>query len=388
MVYLTGRHNVFLACLVLATRTFETTTDAFMPISLQRSGSVRTNSDNKAQGLAFTPVQKVSLSTATALRMEVIDCDVVIVGGGPAGCTCALYTSRGGHKTVIVDKNPAAGALAITSTIANYPGVDPTISGEALLQNMRDQAVEYGTDYRRAQVFMVDFDEEKGVQSVFTPDFTVNAKTLVLATGALGRKPTYKGEGEFLGSGVSYCATCDGAFMSGCPVTVVGDTLEAIEEAEFLTKFASVVHWVTPRKIAADNIPAQRLIAEDNVKLWENTKLNYIEGNAAGVTGVEIKQKGKDEVEKLEVEGAFIYAAGSKPITDYIGSKIDFKDDGGVIVNEEMATNVPGVYAIGDIRNTPFKQVVVAAGDGCVAAMAIDKYIKGRKNFKVDWIHQ
>jgi len=320
--------------------------------------------------------------------MEVIDCDVVIVGGGPAGCTCALYTSRGGHKTVIVDKNPAAGALAITSTIANYPGVDPTISGEALLQNMRDQAVEYGTDYRRAQVFMVDFDEEKGVQSVFTPDFTVNAKTLVLATGALGRKPTYKGEGEFLGSGVSYCATCDGAFMSGCPVTVVGDTLEAIEEAEFLTKFASVVHWVTPRKIAADNIPAQRLIAEDNVKLWENTKLNYIEGNAAGVTGVEIKQKGKDEVEKLEVEGAFIYAAGSKPITDYIGSKIDFKDDGGVIVNEEMATNVPGVYAIGDIRNTPFKQVVVAAGDGCVAAMAIDKYIKGRKNFKVDWIHQ
>ena len=156
--------------------------------------------------------------------MEVIDCDVAIIGGGPAGCTCALYTSRANLSTVILDKNPGAGALAITSVIANYPGVDATISGPDLLDNMRQQAVDYGTDYRQAQVFMVDFDGEKDSKTIYTPDLTVNAKSLVLATGALGRKPTFKGEAEYLGKGVSYCATCDGAFYQQSPVAVVGTT--------------------------------------------------------------------------------------------------------------------------------------------------------------------
>lgn len=321
--------------------------------------------------------------------MTEIDCDVVIVGGGPAGCACALYTSRGGHKTVIVDKNPSAGALAITSTIANYPGVDPTMSGEQLLDNMRQQAIDYGTEYHKAQVFMVDFNEESGEKTVFTPDITVKAKTMVLATGALGRKPSFKGEAEFLGKGVSYCATCDGAFYQQSPVVVVGNTNEAIEEAEFLTKFASTVHWIVPTAIPEDNPAAQELLAHENVTPHPNTRLQCIDGDASGVTGIQMKKAGQDTpIENIETEGVFIYSAGSKPITDYINSKIEFKEDGGVAVNEEMATNVPGVYAIGDIRNTPFKQVVVAAGDGCVAAMSIDKYMKGRKTVKVDWIHQ
>jgi thioredoxin reductase (NADPH) len=377
---------MLVACVVVAYKGIEI--NAFMPSSHQRSAckNAFTSQNNRVdQSLAFAPPRKES--SRTVLFMDTIECDVVIVGGGPAGCTCALYTSRGGHKTVIVDKNPSAGALAITSTIANYPGVDPTMSGETLLDNMRKQAVDYGADYRRAQVFMVDFDEENGVHSVITPDFSVKAKTLVLATGALGRKPTFLGEAEYLGKGVSYCATCDGAFYQESPVAVIGENNEAIEEAEFLTKFASVVHWIVRGKVDPNNPLAQRLLAEKNVKLWENTMLKEIEGDVSGVNAIEIKQKGLDP-EKLEVEGAFIYSAGSKPITDYIGSKIEFKEDGGVAVDVEMATNVPGVYAIGDIRNTPFKQVVVAAGDGCVAAMAIDKYIKGRKNFKVDWIHK
>jgi len=359
-----------------------------MPLSPQLSvlnnAAARTQTKDH-QALAFSPAR--TGARRTILMMETIECDVVIIGGGPAGCTCGLYTARGGLKTVIVDKNPAAGALAITSTIANYPGVDPHISGEALLDNMREQAVEYGADYRRAQVFMVDFDEENGVQSVYTPDFQVNAKAMVLATGALGRKPTFKGEGEYLGKGVSYCATCDGAFYQQSPVAVIGDSLEAIEEAEFLTTFASVVHWIIPRGLNADDPHAQQLLAHENVKLWEGTKVNVIEGDDSGVTGIEIKHKGEDP-QRLEIEGAFIYSTGSKPITDYITSKISFKEDGGVEVDNEMSTNVKGVYAIGDIRNTPFKQVVVAASDGCVAAMSIDKFVKGRKNFKVDWIHK
>lgn len=297
--------------------------------------------------------------------MTEIDCDVVIVGGGPAGCACALYTSRGGHKTVIVDKNPSAGALAITSTIANYPGVDPTMSGEQLLDNMRQQAIDYGTEYHKAQVFMVDFNEESGEKTVFTPDITVKAKTMVLATGALGRKPSFKGEAEFLGKGVSYCATCDGAFYQQSPVVVVGNTNEAIEEAEFLTKFASTVHWIVPTAIPEDNPAAQELLAHENVTPYPNTRLQSIDGDASGVTGIQMKKVGQDNpIENIETEGVFIYSAGSKPITDYINSKIEFKEDGGVAVNDEMATNVPGVYAIGDIRNTPYKQVVVAAGDG------------------------
>jgi len=320
--------------------------------------------------------------------MEVIDCDVAIIGGGPAGCTCALYTSRANLSTVILDKNPGAGALAITSVIANYPGVDATMSGLDLLDNMRQQAVDYGTDYRQAQVFMVDFDAEREMKTVYTPDLTVNAKTLVLATGALGRKPTFKGEAEYLGKGVSYCATCDGAFYQQSPVAVVGTTSEAMEEAEFLTKFASTVHWITRLPIDPNDANAQQLLSHDNVKHWVNTRMTVIEGDASGVTGIKIKQKTEEEEEHLETEGVFIYDAGSKPITDYISSKLEFQDDGGVAVDDEMATNVPGVYGIGDIRNTPFKQVVVAASDGCIAAMSIDKYLKGRKTIKVDWIHQ
>lgn len=327
---------------------------------------------------------------STRLMMEVIDCDVAIIGGGPAGCTCALYTSRGNHKTVIIDKNPSVGALAITSTIANYPGVDPTMSGEELLDNMRKQAIDYGAEYHRAQVFMLDFGDEEGdgMKTVYTPDLTVNARVLVLATGALGRTPSYRGEAEYLGKGVSYCATCDGAFYQDSPVAVVGVTQEAIEEAEFLTTFASTVHWITQRSIDETDPLAQRLLAHGNVKQWVNTRMMEVEGDVSGVTGVALKERSSEENEYLKVEGVFIYDAGSKPITDYISSNINYRENGGVEVDDEMATSVPGVYAIGDIRNTPFKQVVVAASDGCIAAMSIDKYIKGRKNIRVDWIHQ
>lgn len=320
---------------------------------------------------------------------EEVECDVVIVGGGPAGCTCALYTARANHKTVILDKNPAAGALAITHTIANYPGVDPTISGEALLKSMRDQAIAYGTDYRQAQVFMVDLESSNEWKMVYTPECTVKAKTLVLATGALGRKPTYPGEAQYLGKGVSYCATCDGAFYQDSPVVVVGTNQEAMEEAEHLTKFASTVHWITRSPIEATaQSHADSLLSHENVKQWSKTRLVCVEGEESGVTGIQLKQMGNDDPERLDIEGVFIYEAGSKPVTDYLSSKIDLNDEGGVIVDDDMSTNVPGVFAIGDIRNTPFKQVVVAAGDGCVAAMGIDRYLKGRKNFRVDWIHQ
>lgn len=317
---------------------------------------------------------------------EEVECDVVIVGGGPAGCTCALYTSRANLKTVMLDKNPATGALAITSHIANYPGVEKTMAGDELLDKMRDQAIDCGTDYRRAQVFLVDVDGER--KSVYTPDVTFHARALVLATGAMGRPPSFKGEGEFLGKGVSYCATCDAAFYQDREVAVVGVNQEAIEEADFLTKFASTVHWITPTEPKADDTHAQMLLDKPNVKHWSKARMECVEGDSSGVTGVQLKGKQDAEAQHLAVDGVFIYMAGSKPITDFLEDKVAMRSDGGVKVDDEMATDVPGVFAIGDIRNTPYKQVVVAASDGCIAAMSIDRYLRGRSNVRVDWIHK
>ena len=165
-----------------------------------------------------------------------------------------------------------------------------------------------------------------------------------------------------------------------------------MEEATFLTKFASTVHWITPSvPRAEDDHHVNDLLSQPNVKQWTKTRLIGVEGDVSGVTGVKVHQKdGKGEDEIIPIEGAFIYAAGggSKPITDFVGSKVEYKEDGGVIVNEDMETSRKGVFAVGDIRNTAFKQVVVAASDGCIAAMSIDKYLKGRKSVKVDWIHK
>jgi len=339
--------------------------------------------------------------------MEVVEVDVAIIGGGPAGCTCALYTSRADLSTIILDKNPASGALAITSHIANYPGVDRAMSGAELLEQMKVQAVEYGTRYERSQVFMIDVNKDETgddvyTKCVYTPDMTIKARSLVLATGAMGRvgKP-FPGETEYLGQGVSYCATCDAAFYRDEEVAVYGVSTEAIEEALFLTKFAKMVHWITPvcisrenpRGLERNNMLDQDLLQQlyecENVSHRETTKLVEVVGDMSGVSALKIKaREGEEEV--IAVTGAFIYGSGggSKPITDFCQSKVDLDEDGGVIVDDDMKTSRDGVYAIGDIRNTDYKQVVVAASDGCIAAMSLEKFLNNRKNVKVDWIHK
>lgn len=357
-------------------------------------------------------------------EMETIECDVAIIGGGPAGCTCALYTSRADLSTVILDKNEAVGALAITSHIANYPGVDRSMSGIELLRQMKKQAVEYGTRIcDRAQVFMIEIqddggDDENGSKSnpynkiVYTPDYTVKARSLVLATGAMGRSMPYlPGEEKYLGQGVSYCATCDGAFYRGSEVAVFGSTGEAMEEAMFLTKFASTVHWITPTDVVGyldrldaggfqnvemnsmfDEAILRELLSKPNVKHHNKARLREVEGDVSGVTGVNVQLIGSGEEFTIPVEGAFIYGAGggSKPITDFLsGSGVALDEAGGVVTDDTMeSTSHKGIFAIGDIRNTPYKQVVVAASDGCVAAMSIEKFLKGRKIIKVDWVHK
>ena len=255
---------------------------------------------------------------------------------------------------------------------------------------------------------------------IYTPDITVKARSIVLATGAMGRSMPYlPGEEKYLGQGVSYCATCDGAFYRDAEVAVFGATGEALEEALFLTKFASTVHWITPIDITGylERLEAEKtasagssnnvefnhlfeegtlkdLLSKPNVKHHNKARLREVEGNVSGVTGVRVRNIGDSKADDkvIEVEGAFIYGAGggSKPITEFLsGSGIDLDDAGGVIVDDSMeSVSQKGVFAIGDIRNTPYKQVVVAAADGCVAAMSIEKFLKDRKIIKVDWIHK
>lgn len=315
--------------------------------------------------------------------MDYFDYDVVIIGGGPAGCSCALYTARSNLKTVVLDKNAHAGALAITHKIANYPGVWGEVGGHELLEVMRAQAIEFGAEYKQAQVFAIDFSELQ--KKVYTPQGTFRCRALVLATGAMSRVASIPGEAEYLGRGVSYCATCDGAFFRDREVVVVGSSAEAIEEALVLTKFASTVHWVNPKEPTTTNGYVEDLLAHQSVKLWSKTRLLAIHGEESGVTSVEILPKGQSPISIAPVEGVFIYLQGAKPITDFLGGQIELKPDGGVQVDEMMQTNIPGVWAIGDIRNTPFKQAVVAASDGCIAAMAIDRYLNQRLNIKPDW---
>lgn len=317
--------------------------------------------------------------------METFDFDVVIVGGGPAGCSCALYTARANLKTVILDKNAAVGALAITHKIANYPGVAGDISGEVLLEIMRQQAVDFGATYQRSQVYSLDLSGE--LKQVYTPEGIFRGRALVLATGAMGRTASFRGEAEFLGRGVSYCATCDGAFYRNRSVAVIGNNLEAIEEAQVLTKFASLVHWVTFKEVPAEDESAHWLLSHPAVRHWPRSRLLAISGNGGSVTGIEVRTKTAKAPVALPVEGVFIYQNGSKPVTDFIDNQVAYNPDDGVQVDAMMATSVEGVWAVGDIRNTPFKQAVVAAGDGCIAAMAIDRFLNSRKGIRPDWDH-
>ncbi len=305
--------------------------------------------------------------------------DVVIIGGGPAGLTAAQYASRAKLRTVILDKSATAGALAYSSKIENYPGLTKPVPGKELLNMMRMQAIGFGAEYIETQVVGVNLAGD--IKEVIAVARTYSGKTVIIATGSMGRKPSIKGEEEFLGRGVSYCAICDAAFFKGKIVCIIGNSEEAIKEAGVLARFAETVYLISPApKLKVNDNP---ILKEPNIKVLPGYTVTSIEGKEV-VEKIRMVDTG-NKVSELELAGVFIYLYGSKPITDFLPDVLDTDKDGCIQVTPLMETSVPGVFAAGDVTCTEVRQVVVAASDGCISALSAEKYISQRKGLRIDW---
>jgi len=310
------------------------------------------------------------------------DYDVIIIGGGPAGASAAIYTARGKYRTLVIDKGLTAGALGLTHKIANYPGVPGEVSGAELLQTMRDQARAFGAEFVQDKVLSVDLHSDPKI--IFAGEGTYTARAVVLATGSMGRARGVRGEEEFLGRGVSYCATCDAAFFQGRDVVVAGNNDEAVEEALHLAKFARKVILLvqTPDLRVSEGLVSE-VEATPTVEVRYATRLREIMGDGV-VHSVRIApREGGEEI--LPVAGAFVYLQGSKPITDFLQGELQSTESGCLVVDGQYQTSVPGVFAVGDLLCNHIKQAVVAAADGVIAAMAIDRLLSGRAALRPDW---
>ncbi len=311
-----------------------------------------------------------------------MDYDVVIIGGGPAGATAAMYAARASLRTLVLDKGLTAGALGITAKIANYPGILGEISGAELLERMRQQAESFGAQFMQDRVQGVDLLSDPKL--IFANSGTYTARAVIIATGSMGRGQRVKGEDELLGRGVSYCATCDAAFFRGQDVVVAGQSDEAVEEALFLTRFVRTVHLLSPtNELKAPAHLVEELTDKPNVELHLGASLREVLGGQH-VEGVRYAQRGAGE-HTLPVTGAFIYLQGARPITDFLEGQLAVSEGGCLLVDNEFRTPLPGVFAVGDVLCNHVKQAVVAAAEGAVAAMAVEKHLHGRKQLVADW---
>jgi thioredoxin reductase (NADPH) len=306
--------------------------------------------------------------------------DVIIIGGGPAGLSAAQYSARAKLKTIVLDKSQTAGALAFASLIENYPGICEPMTGKELLNIFRKQAIDFGAEYVEAQVIGVSLEGE--VKQVFTMDKTYEGKAVIIATGSMGRKPTIKGEADFLGRGVSYCAICDAAFFKDKVVCVLGDSEEAAKEAEYLSRFAQTVYLISPSqkiKVSANH----PVFKTDNIKVILGNTIVSIEGSDV-VERIRLKDSQGQE-STIDLSGVFVYLHGSRPIIDFLQGSVETTEDECVATNKMMETSIPGVFSAGDVTCTEVRQVVVAAAHGCIAALSAEKYISHRKRRRYDW---
>lgn len=312
------------------------------------------------------------------MTMTTRDTNVLIIGSGPAGYTAAIYAARANLNPLLISGHEPGGQLTITTDVENYPGFAEAIQGPWLMEQMQKQATHVGTEILTDYVERVDFSTQP-LKAWTTGGLEIHAKTVIICTGAQARWLGLKSEQEFRGMGVSACATCDGFFYRGKDVAVIGGGNSAVEEALFLTNFASKVTLIHRRdELRAERIAQDRLFANPKVEvIWDTVVEEILGEKPAGVTGLKLKNIKTNTDSTLNVHGVFV-AIGHDPATKIFKGHVDMDDSGYILTApDSTATNIPGVYAAGDVKDKIYRQAVTAAGMGCMAALEADRYIHG-----------
>lgn len=311
--------------------------------------------------------------------------DVVIIGAGPGGLSAGLYAGRSRLKTLILEKSSIGGQIGVTDSIENYPGslIDEKETGTTLTERMRKQAERFGCEIKKVGVKDITLSGNPKIITLEDGE-EIQTKGVIIATGATPRKLGVPGEKEFTGKGVSYCATCDADFFDDFEVFVVGGGNTAVEEGVYLAKFARKVTIVVRRDVLrCDAIVKEEAEETENVEFMYNTSIKEIKGEGLVQSVVLVNNVTGEESEYFADEddglmGVFVFV-GTDPVSGLFEGQIDMTDNKNIITNELMQTNIPLVYAIGDVRNTPLRQVVTAASDGAIAAVSIEKELKTLK---------
>lgn len=298
--------------------------------------------------------------------------DVIIVGGGPAGYTAALYCARSGLKTVVLEKLSAGGQIALTEWVDNYPGFDEGIDGFSLGQKMQAGAERFGAVTELAEVQALEL--TGSIKRAVTDQGVFEAKVVMLATGATPRPLGVAGEEQWLGRGIHYCAACDGMFYRGKTVAVVGGGNTAAADALLLSRVAKEVHVIHRRDtLRATKVYHQPLMEAENVIFhWDSQVESLLTGDT--FQGVRLRNKKTGEVSDLSCDGVFV-SIGRQPATELVTGQVELDKAGYVVADETTRTNLPGVFAIGDVRTKALRQVVTAAADGAVASYYADEYL-------------
>ncbi len=299
--------------------------------------------------------------------------DVIIIGAGPAGLSAGLYAARANLRTLILERGIPGGQVLLTWKVENYPGFAGG-GGAELVALMEKQARDAGCAIRTAEV--VGARLAGPVKEIVTAAGAVRGRGVIIAAGARSNRLGVPGEGEYIGRGVSYCGTCDGAFFAGRPVAVVGGGDTAVEEAVFLTRFASSLTLIHRRDaLRAKPREQQELFAAPGVAFAWNSVVEEILGDASGVTGVRLRNVNSGETGRLDVQGVFIFV-GVTPNSEFIKGTVVLDQQGFVPTDAVGRTDVPGVYAVGDIRSKEMRQIVTAAGEGATAAWYLDRDLR------------
>ena len=298
--------------------------------------------------------------------------DIVIIGGGPAGYTCALYSARAGLDTILIEKMAPGGQMALTGDIDNYPGFEDGIDGFTLGMKMQQGAEHFGAKTEYTEVLSVDFSQK--IKKVETTSGSFFGKTVVISTGANHRELGIANEEKLIGKGIHYCAHCDGRFYKDKTAIVVGGGNSAAADALYLSRLAKKVYVVHRRDtLKATKIYHEPLFKADNVEfLWNSTIDDFIVDNK--VVGAKVKNIIDNSITEIACDGIFI-SIGRKPATEFLSYKVQLDENGYIVADESTKTNISGVYAIGDVRTKVLRQVVTAVADGAVAVHYAEEYI-------------